>query len=201
MVMGIFKSHEGVKLNCRDGISPFAVAPLRSAHALAPEEQEALRGSVLPRGCFNAQRLKGAARDSRALLLLSLSQTGSICISSQPASSPKQSVPTWEGNGSDRANIFHLSQFSDEKGRGGLAEEQQILVLERELSPTQSLPNSVRPGGRWGSGAQLCRCFLNLVVYLLSCNCALLRDLQDCIKQNTEMLQVSHLKWADRRNF
>lgn len=78
--MGISKNHEGVKLSWRHSIFPFVVAPL----CTCPDSWRAGStggNSVLPRGCCNAQRPKGAARDSRALLLPSLSQTGGTSAS------------------------------------------------------------------------------------------------------------------------
>lgn len=87
MVMGIFKNQEGVKLHWRHGVLPFVLAPLWFTHASLLESRRHWRDlSALPRGCFNAQRLKGAARDSRALLLPPLSQTGGTFAS--PANLP-----------------------------------------------------------------------------------------------------------------
>lgn len=81
-----------------------------------------------------------------------------------------------------------------------MGEKQQPLTITGGLSPTKCLLNC--PGTKGTTGeplAQLCSLLCQKTLckfggYLLIYNSVLHTDLQDYIKQNKEMFQVSHLK-------
>lgn len=126
---GNFKNHEGAQLEM--WYFPFAVAPLWFAHALTPAEQEAQEGTLSCQGAAAMLRgckvLPGTAGPFSSVPL----HLQPSCLFSKAVSSHMRGEWIWQGWHFPSKAVFWWER------KGGSAEKQQTLVLEREMSPTQ----------------------------------------------------------------